>query len=1714
MGKLVLVAVLLLLVAFVSAATVMRDKDLQGVVNICQKAQHLPAGWKCGSEASACGSDTQNPWPGLLCASRFFTTNPVGSFYVVIGVDFSDFPIPSTFESHFFVDPFFFDFLEVLDLSHRQFSNTVSIPEDFPPAMQVLILSDCGLTGSLPQSWYDPGNSQMVVLDISENDLYGSLSQILKFQNLEVFRGSGNDFSETGDIDANSQSLVIFECEYCQLYDLEPFSFANFCEYLLDLNLRGNNFDSSSTPYFSDCVIEHLDLSNNDLAFMWQELFAALPLELKTLSCSGCNIQGNFPEDLLSIYALNSLDLSHNDMPFNFVDFSGLDNLNYLSLAHNNPNLKERHTVLAIPLNLVYLDLSYNEMLGSFPHDIFQAVSHPLEYIDLSHNQLDGEIVDGSGSYSNMGQLSYFDVSFNNFHGNFPEAEFSRYDAQPGSPFSTWDYANFESSGIASAAYTSCWPEDFSPFDCLASGLSFYCHCDPPSHCILTTDSCVYDCAKSGVSGCPNYDSGSTYCNIHDSTEPQCDTCPAGTVPVASYENGYTNYYDCGVSNCGLDTTLCAETYGNPPNSYCDGDAGVCNRCPDGYQSKPDYSDCELSDCSLATPNPCPESQICDQSQGVCATCADGYEPNQDRTECVQYDCNMWPDLCEVRADQICVNGRCELCERGYLDNGNNECELSDCSVSPDSCPAGTVCSESDGECVSCQDGYVPADNFNCTLFDCQLITEAERETECGSPYDQYCGDEKSQDGSRLCRDCDLGLSPSTDRLSCVVSNCTLDPQVCSETLSSFCNTETGLCETCAVGFESWRSRLGCEMGDCRVAGAAECMSSGQFCQQDYGLCLNCLQGYSPVADGTGCEITNCTLAGEGSCSRTQFCNSTSHLCEECGKGYVSSADGSSCNVDNCFDAGPTIACTQHSRHYCEASIGSKCADCPQGYLPDATRTSCVLANCAGLDPTNSIPSELRACPGVDKFCNRVTKECETCPVGTVGNSERKDCEVSNCVEARANGFDPSKICAGEREYCHFDTKNCETAPLGYSPNEDNNDIVLVDCELAGACQENEQNYCDTSTGQCALCPTGYRARGDSLGCVLDNCLEAGPVQACPDDESGFTYQCNALGICQVCPLGFTASDDRLECVLTACQEADNPEKECTSTPQEYCPIITAENSGTVSPGPCEQCPVGYIADAIRRNCLLDDCLLAGPTEACKDRHQCVERYVSALETTKNVCEECPPGYDVDESQTSCFLTNCTVAGPEITCNENERQYCLGAECSECSEGYRPHVSRSRCEVEDCSKTAEGVRACTLLDPNMYCSRTTQQCVACSVGFSVSDTYDKCVCDDCPEAGSPDGLRLAAQTLGFQGDSPEVGFIIVLVLLILLLIGCLVGGFVWWSIKYRKKGFLLAANTASIKTLPPQLRPLFDMKKALKEHWNKVGDHLFVKELSESDSEYTFMQKLFTEQMDGKDLPIAKAYSVLNGSLLSNFTGHRGVLATRIAQDPTLFQKNDWKSADREELRQYTLDTLSARTKSFEWFDSADDVPIIPLVHGTDAGIAMKIAENGFTTLSSLDAGYYGSGIYFTSSARYALPYYGGRKNPAVLICFSVPGNPYPVVEHRTEENSMLGMPLKSGYQSHYVLARKNGNPVKSQRGNFMDGVYDELVIGQESQVIPAWILEFDGDKLAKEAVAFARELPDERGNLLSTKRGMADGQEMEAVKYEGSSSGSISFNV
>jgi len=140
---------------------------------------------------------------------------------------------------------------------------------------------------------------------------------------------------------------------------------------------------------------------------------------------------------------------------------------------------------------------------------------------------------------------------------------------------------------------------------------------------------------------------------------------------------------------------------------------------------------------------------------------------------------------------------------------------------------------------------------------------------------------------------------------------------------------------------------------------------------------------------------------------------------------------------------------------------------------------------------------------------------------------------------------------------------------------------------------------------------------------------------------------------------------------------------------------------------------------------------------------------------------------------------------------------------------------------------------------------------------------------------------------------------------------------------------------------------------------------------------------------------------------LSNFANNWASTMTQVRNNPKLFINKQWKE-NGEELRLWVNEQYTKKVSLFNWNNNLE-VPIIPALHGTDETVAYSIITTSFVALAKGDAGYYGKGLYFTTSAEYALPYFATKPSPTVLICFLITGNSYPVIEHPRAEKNLMG---------------------------------------------------------------------------------------------------------
>jgi len=229
---------------------------------------------------------------------------------------------------------------------------------------------------------------------------------------------------------------------------------------------------------------------------------------------------------------------------------------------------------------------------------------------------------------------------------------------------------------------------------------------------------------------------------------------------------------------------------------------------------------------------------------------------------------------------------------------------------------------------------------------------------------------------------------------------------------------------------------------------------------------------------------------------------------------------------------------------------------------------------------------------------------------------------------------------------------------------------------------------------------------------------------------------------------------------------------------------------------------------------------------------------------------------------------------------------------------------------------------------------------------------------------------------------------------------------------------------------------------------------------------------LFYESLEGGDIIISEILAVFSPSLVTSFRLFKENMEKRVQNNQSLFVRSTWVVNDMNGLRQWVIDRYNMKVKLYPWNDH-QSMPILPMVHGTSYSAAMSICSTGFANISCLDEGWYGKGIYFSSSATYCTPYFAATKNPAIIIAYVLPGNPYPVIEHHTSETNLVGAALKTGYQSHYICTTAHGLPVTEPSSN----CYDELVIMQEAQVVPAFVLKINTDNLLMIMQKFEREV-------------------------------------
>jgi len=134
------------------------------------------------------------------------------------------------------------------------------------------------------------------------------------------------------------------------------------------------------------------------------------------------------------------------------------------------------------------------------------------------------------------------------------------------------------------------------------------------------------------------------------------------------------------------------------------------------------------------------------------------------------------------------------------------------------------------------------------------------------------------------------------------------------------------------------------------------------------------------------------------------------------------------------------------------------------------------------------------------------------------------------------------------------------------------------------------------------------------------------------------------------------------------------------------------------------------------------------------------------------------------------------------------------------------------------------------------------------------------------------------------------------------------------------------------------------------------------------------------------------------------------------------------------------------------------NVKIMRAWHGTSVAVAHRVMNEGFANLATMDAGWFGKGIYFTTHPKYALKYCENMADPCLVLCYIILFNPYPVVWEDAKSQSDMLLAGKANHQNfgcHYVPVVEYGHQDFRPPGPGRTAKFDEIVIFQESHILP-----------------------------------------------------------
>ncbi|KAL6657557.1 hypothetical protein ACP70R_005337 [Stipagrostis hirtigluma subsp. patula] len=338
---------------------------------------------------------------------------------------------------------------EHIDLSHNLFTGRVDLELEkltsIGATVKYLNLSHNKLDGGFFRNETVGAFKNLVVLDLSNNGIGGTVPKLDAWFSLEIFRVAGNglygmmpdallqnsmrlvevDLSRNGFSGSlpvvNSTTLKVLNLSSNVLTGSLPATVGK----CTSVDLSGNLFSGELAILRSwGGILEVIDLSSNKLEGSYPN-DASQFQNLVSLKLRNNSLSGSLPSVLGTYQKLSFLDLSLNALGGSVLPaFFMSPTLTVLNLSGNNFTgtipFQSTHSTESIMLSsqsaLKIVDLSSNSLSGPLPSDISNL--QKLEFLTLAMNEFSGEI---PSEVSKLQGLEYLDLSHNHLTGTIPD---------------------------------------------------------------------------------------------------------------------------------------------------------------------------------------------------------------------------------------------------------------------------------------------------------------------------------------------------------------------------------------------------------------------------------------------------------------------------------------------------------------------------------------------------------------------------------------------------------------------------------------------------------------------------------------------------------------------------------------------------------------------------------------------------------------------------------------------------------------------------------------------------------------------------------------------------------------------------------------------------------------------------------------------------------------------------------------------------------------------------------------------------------------------------------------------------------------------------------------------------------------------------------------------------------------------------------------------